>query len=383
MKPSITLFVVCVLSASLAGTAGGAPATNAPATNRPAVSETYILGPGDQIEISIFGEPDLSRTSTIKPDGTIALALVNEVKAAGKTTAQLEVELTRMYSKYLKTPSVAVIVKEFRIDRVYLLGQVSKPGDYQLRPNVGVFELLASAGGPTNRADLAGAVVIRGKAETIKIDLFASLAKNKTPDVKLQAGDVLFIPETDRRIVVLGEVGRPGPYDLLAGQHVTDLLAAAGGVTTKASLPKAFLMRNNNQIPVDLKRVLAGDVAANMAIQPGDMLVVPESQDRVVVIGAVNKPGRYDLSENMTLFDALALAGGPTEKGNLGGIQLVRLEGGKMKTIAVKADQVLQGKDAAQNLKLQSGDFVYVPHGGQSIWDIINNIGVLRFLFGL
>ncbi len=382
MKPSITLFVVCVLSASLAGTAGGAPATNAPATNRPAVSETYILGPGDQIEISIFGEPDLSRTSTIKPDGTIALALVNEVKAAGKTTAQLEVELTRMYSKYLKTPSVAVIVKEFRIDRVYLLGQVSKPGDYQLRPNVGVFELLASAGGPTNRADLAGAVVIRGKAETIKIDLFASLAKNKTPDVKLQAGDVLFIPETDLRIVVLGEVGRPGPYDLLAGQHVTDLLAAAGGVTTKASLPKAFLMRNNNQIPVDLKRVLAGDVAANMAIQPGDMLVVPESQDRVVVIGAVNKPGRYDLSENMTLFDALALAGGPTAKGNLGGVQVVRLEGGKAKAIAVKADKVMEGKDAAQNLKLQNGDLVYVPQGGYNLFDILNDVGVLKFLFG-
>jgi protein involved in polysaccharide export with SLBB domain len=274
-----------------------------------------------------------------------------------------------------------VVVRELRVDRVYLLGQVNRPGDYQLRPNVGIFELLASAGGPTNRADLAKAVVIRGKTETIKLDLVDAFAKNQTPDVKLQTGDVLFVPETDRRIVVLGEVSKPGAYDMLEGQRVTQLLAAAGGVTTKASLSKAFIMRDNTQMPIDLKRILAGDVEANTALKSGDMLVVPESKDRVTILGSVHKPGPYDFAENMTLIDVIALAGGPTDKGNLAEVQIVRLEGGKTKTIQAKADQAMRGKDASQNPKLQTGDLVFVPQAGMNIFEILNTVSLIRFLF--
>jgi polysaccharide biosynthesis/export protein len=377
MKHNIAFLVVCVMITALSGGAAGAPATN-----RSAAPESYILGPGDQIEISIFGESDLSRTVTIKPDGTIALALVNEVRAAGKTTAQLEVELAKMYSKYLKTPSVSVIVKELRIDRVYLLGQVSKPGDYQLRPNVGIFELLASAGGPTNRADLAKAVIIRGKTETIKLDLVNAFTKNQTPDVKLRADDVLFIPETDRRIVALGEVNHPGAYELLEGQHVTDLLAAAGGPTPRAGLPKAYIMREGIQMPVDLKHVLNGDAAANTALKPGDMLVVPENKDKIAILGEVNKPGPYDLSENMNIIDAIAQAGGPTEKANLDGLQIVRFEGGKATSTKIKAKEAIQGKDASQNVLLKSGDVVYVPTRGLNFLDIISVLGGIRGVLG-
>lgn len=375
VKHNLAALMVGVLLASLAGGAASAPVTKSTAP------DTYVLGPGDQIEISIYGEPDLSRSAIIKPDGTIALALINEVKAAGKTTAQLETELTKMYAKYLKAPSISVVVRELRVDRVYLLGQVNKPGDYQLRPNVGIFELLASAGGPTNRADLAKAVIIRGKTETIKLDLVDAFAKNRTPDVKLQTGDVLFVPETDRRIVVLGEVSKPGAYDMLEGQHVTQLLAAAGGVTTKASLSKAFIMRDNTQLPIDLKRILAGDVEANTALKPGDMLVVPESRDRVTILGAVHKPGPYDFAESMTLIDVIALAGGPTAKGNLAEVQIVRLEGGKAKTIQAKADRAIQGKDASQNLKLETGDLVFVPEAGMNIFEILNTLSLFRLLF--
>src|ERR1700730_12844403 len=131
-----------VVSVMLVGLISGAAASPAP---KPAVPATYVLGPGDTIDVQVFGEPDLSRTVMIKPDGTVALALVNEVKASGKTTGQLQEELTKMYAKYLKTPSISVVVHEFRIDRVYLLGQFKTPGEFQLRNNVGILELVASA----------------------------------------------------------------------------------------------------------------------------------------------------------------------------------------------------------------------------------------------
>ena len=373
---NIALLAAWVMLVSLISNAAGAPATRHPAP------DTYVLGPGDTIDVQIFGEPDLTRAIMIKPDGTIALALLGEVKAAGKTTEQLQAELTKLYSKYLKAPSISVAVQGFRIDRVYLLGQVQRPGEIELRPNVGLLELLATAGGPTNRADLAKAVVIRDKTETIKLDLFNALAKNRDPDVKLRAGDVLFIPETDRRITALGEVGHPGAYDLLEGQHVTELLAAAGGPTAKAGLSKAFIMRDNSQIPVDLKRVLGGDVEANAALRAGDMLVVPENKDKIAILGAVSKPGPLDLTENMTLVQALAEAGGPTEKANLGALQVVRFEGGKATTIKLRADQAIEGKDGSQNIKLKAGDLVYIPLKGKDIFDILGISGLFRGVFG-
>jgi polysaccharide biosynthesis/export protein len=364
----------------LGGSAFGAPAT-APAP-KSAAPASYVLGPGDEIDVQVYGDQELSRTLMIKPDGTIALPLINEVHAAGKTTAQLETELVKMYSKYVKAPLVTVVVRQLRVDRIYLLGQVARPGDYQLRPNLNIFELLASAGGPTQRADLGKAVIIRGKTETIKLDLVEAFVKNQPPAINLQDGDTIYIPETDRNIVALGQVNRPGSYFLLEGQHLSDLLAATGGVTPKAGVTKAFLMRDNQQMQVDLKKVLDGDVAANVALKPGDMLVVPESKERIVVLGLVAKPGPYDLTENMTLIDAIAVAGGTTDKANLAGTQLIRIENGKPKATPLKADLVMQGKDVAGNVKLQDGDLLYIPQRGMNIWEILNTVGLFRGLFG-
>lgn len=374
MRVRLFAFLLCSLLVSAVTYAVAAPAP----------TDLYVLGPGDTIEIVVFGEPDLSRTVTIKPDGTIALPLIGEVKAAGKTTGQLVAELTALYKKYLKSPSVSVVVRELRVERIYILGQVNRPGEYQVRQGMGILELLASAGGPTARADLAKAVIIRGKTETIQLNLLQAFATNTNPDVKLQPGDVLFIPETDRRIVVLGQVNRPGAYDLLEGQRVSDLIAAAGGVTTRAALTRAFIVRNNEQIAVDLAKVLAGDVEANVALKAGDMLVVPEFQNRIAVLGAVNRPGTYDLEEGMKLIDAVALAGGRTDRGNLSQVVVIRLEGGKTTTMTANVDRALSG-DLGQNIPLRHGDVVFVPERGITVGTVLQYLNVfnlIRILFG-
>jgi len=367
-----------IMGAVLIGLAAGGPVSA-----QPAVQPNYILGPGDTIDITVYGEPDLTRTVTIKPDGAISLPLLGEVKAAGKTTTQLANDLARLYAKYLKSPSISVTVREFRVDRIYILGQVSRPGEYALRPGIGIMELLASAGGPTNRADLAKIVVIRGRTEAQQLNLLEALASNRNPDVQLQAGDVLFIPETDKRIVVLGQVNRPGAYDLLEGQRVSDLLAAAGGVTPRAAPQASFIVRGQQQIPVDLQKVLAGDMAANVVLQPGDMMVVPESQNRIAVMGAVNNPGTFALTENMKLIDALALAGGPTQAGRLSNVIVVRVEGGQVKRLEVNLERAMTGQDASQNLPLQSGDIVFVPDrftvGQAGQW--LNLFNLIRLVF--
>ncbi len=375
MKAYFALFVIGCFLTGLAGSAVGAPGGQ----------ETYILGPGDAIEIHVFGEPDLSGTVTIKPDGTISLPLIGEVKAAEKTTSQLSAQLIKLYSKYLKSPSISVVVRQFRVDRIYILGQVHRPGEYQLRPGVSLLELVASAGGPTNRADLAKAVIIRGKTETIPVNFLEVFTKNQNLDVKLLPGDVLFLPETDRRIIVLGQVNRPGSYDLLEGQHVSDLIAAAGGVTTRAALSRASLVRGTEQIPVDLEKVLAGDVEANLSLRAGDMMVVPEFQNRIAVLGSVHRPGTYDLKEGMKLIDAIAIAGGGTDKANIGQVAIIRLEAGSTKTMTADVDRLLKGQDLSQNIALQHGDVVFVPERGLTLGQVgqfFNVFNLFRILFG-
>ena len=352
---------------------------------QPGAPELYILGPGDTLEIVIYGEGDLSRTVTVKPDGAISLPLLGEVKAAGKTTTQLAADLTRAYGKYLKQPSISVTVRELRVDRIYILGQVSRPGEYQLRPGAGIMELLASAGGPTNRADLAKVVVMRGRIEATQLNLLEAFAVNKNPEFRLVAGDVLFIPETDRRITVLGQVNRPGAYELLEGQRVSELLAAAGGLTTRAAPERGFVVRGAQQIPVDLKKVLAGDLEANVQLQPGDMMVVPESQNRIAVLGAVNNPGTFALSEGMKVVEAVAQAGGPNTRGALSGVTIVRLEGSQMKRIVVNLERALSGQDISQNVALQTGDVVFVPEKGFTLPQLaqwLNAFNLMRIVFG-
>jgi polysaccharide export outer membrane protein len=359
-------------------------AATLPAAGQPQ-NGSYVLGPGDTVEIVFFGDTELSRTVIIKPDGTISLPLIGEVKAAGMTTTQLSAHLVKLYSKYKKAPSIAVGVREFRVDRFYILGQVGRPGDYQIRPGIGILELLASAGGPTNRADLAKAVIIRNGKETIQLDLLTALTQSKNPDVQILAGDVLFLPETDKRMVALGQVNRPGQYDLLEGQRVTDLIAAAGGVTQKAAT-NGFLVRGATQVPVELQNALSGATEANVSLRSGDMLVVPEHQNRIAVLGAVSRPGTYDLVEGTKLIDAMAMAGGSIEKSNLGQVVVIRLEGGATKTITANVDKALKEQDMTQNILLQRGDVVFVPERGWTVSEILRYLSlanIARVIFGI
>lgn len=199
---------VAILSALLLLTSltnGSTAAPAPPAGTSPVAPDNYILGPGDQLEVNVFGEPDLTRMVTIKPDGVIALPLINQVTAAGKTAAQLEAELARRYAQYLKTPSVAVLVRQFRMNPVYVMGEVSKPGRYDLIYDMTFLDALTLAGGATDRANLDGAQLVRvenGKSKAIPIKANQMIqGKAATPNLKLQTGDLIYVPRRGQGIM--------------------------------------------------------------------------------------------------------------------------------------------------------------------------------------
>jgi len=130
----------------------------------------YILGEGDVVSISVFGDGDLSMTLLIGPDGDISVPLAGRVKAGGRTTLQLADDIASALSTYMKNPSVTVNVAQYRKTRVVVLGQVARPGVYELPGDAGAIAAIAAAGGLADMADVAGITLAPISGDTVCLD---------------------------------------------------------------------------------------------------------------------------------------------------------------------------------------------------------------------
>lgn len=126
-----------------------------------AVEENYQLGPGDQIEISVWKEPDLTRQMIIRPDGKISYPLIGEVQAAGKTVKQLREEISKRLEKYVTDAQVTVLLVQPQTYKIYVTGQVNRPGEFTLSRPADVMQALAMAGGLTPFAKQRNIIVLR------------------------------------------------------------------------------------------------------------------------------------------------------------------------------------------------------------------------------
>jgi polysaccharide export outer membrane protein len=146
------------------------------------------------LEISVWKEPQLSTTAPVKPDGKIAVPLAGEVEAAGKTAKELEGELTRRYAERINSPTVSVVVKELNASRVFVLGEVAKPGAYPMHGALTVVQALALAGGLTEFADDDAIVILRRGdkgQQRLKLDLDDAEGSSA---VELVPGDTVVVP---------------------------------------------------------------------------------------------------------------------------------------------------------------------------------------------
>lgn len=346
----------------------------------------YRLGPGDVLEVSVWGFPDLTRTVAVRPDGRISLPLVGEVKAAGRTAEELQRELARRFALYIRNPQVAVLVREFRRVRVSVVGQVNRPGVFELLPPVRVLDALSSAGGLLESADRKGARLIRADGTVLSLDLERAEQGDAAHNPVLQTGDVLVIPEDVTGFVfVLGEVNKPGAFRLKGELRVLEALAMAGGLTERAGVEQAYVVRGRSQrLPVDLAALLTrGDQRHNIPLQAGDLIFVPEDlENRVYVLGDVNRPGVFALRQAPTVLAAITQAGGVNLRNRPAEAVILRrnrnasgaaINGNGAERIRVDLRALLRG-DVSKDLTLQAGDVVFVPEGP---------VGLLQLLLGI
>jgi polysaccharide biosynthesis/export protein len=178
--------------------AGTAVQSTVPRHTAATKDPNYVIGPQDVLDIDVWKEKELTRTVEVRPDGKISLPLLNDVQASGLTPMQLAANITDGLKKFITDPQVTVIVTDIRSQRVYILGEVVRPGAYPLLPGMNVLQALSSAGGFTMFANTKKIYVLRqqsGKQEKFLFNYKEAISGKRTDqNITLRAGDQIVVP---------------------------------------------------------------------------------------------------------------------------------------------------------------------------------------------
>lgn len=259
----------------------------------------YALGPGDVIAVAVLAHPELTQTAQVGPDGRVSLFFVGSVYVAGMTLDQVGEMVTKAYY-FVVHPKVTVSVVKYRTIQVSVLGQVNRPGVYELPLTARVEDALSAAGGLTQTA--AGQVQLQRIGEaTTQVDIVKALQGDVKQNPPLQPGDTVVVPEdATRRFYVFGDVSHPGEFPLRGPTTLLQALATAGGPTARpiGQAGEVYLVRRvegggAGDLPIDLKNLTPQELRdhtvivridlralqerGNLMTQPGDVLYVPTS----------------------------------------------------------------------------------------------------------
>jgi polysaccharide biosynthesis/export protein len=273
-----------------AGIVSQPPGNSSEQTNPPkAVSSALVLGPGDDLEITVYGAPDLSEHTRVSAEGNISIPLIGYVRVAGLTSSEAEgaIESQLRQNNILNDPQVSLYVKEYVSSGISVAGEVTRPGVYSALGPHRLFDILQTAGGLTERA--SGSVVISRKGDEsnpLTVELSRDPAGMARSNVELQPGDTVFFAKA-AMVYVLGEVNKPGAYILNSTGAVTvlQLVAAAGGPTHAAAVGGTRMIRRTPQglqeRPVPLKSLLRGK-GTDIPVSADDILFVPSSHIKAI-----------------------------------------------------------------------------------------------------
>lgn len=252
----------------------------------------YEIGAGDVVSVIVLDQAGLTGEFKVDPEGLINYPFLGKIKTAGMSTAEVERKLTTLLSEgYLKRPRVSVTIKEFGSQLVYVTGEFQKPGPYSLKADRSLLALLTFVG-----------------------------------EVTANAG---------HEVVV---VRPPGPDFTPAADEAPAASSARPGLPIPGEVPGAEVFR------INLRELKAGYPEKNILLQAKDTVYLPKAS-QVYVLGQVARPGSFRYEEGMTVFQALLLAGGVTERGSSKGVKLVRLVDGKSKELKPRMDEPVLPED--------------------------------------
>lgn len=344
-------------------------------------SQSRPLQPGDRLEINIFSLPDLERQYQIRADGTFYHPNAGEILASGKTLKQVSAILTQRFKKQLRNPEFRIGIVQMAEAEATVLGQVHTQGKFKFGPGTSVIDMLAMAGGLSDKADRDSAVLMRAGKE-IPLNLNPS-GQADMARMMVRSGDTIFI-NSGKRVSVNGEVQAKGQYTIgsKSANSVEEAIKAAGGMTETAALNRIMVRRGSlGDTPILVNYLNPQDVA-KVALEDGDVIIVPARS--VVVLGAVNKQGALPLNGKETLMDVVSQAG--VGQARLDSVVVVRCEdvmaGNDKKEVYNLEKFFSEGsrEGGAINVPIHDGDMVFLPQKEASTGGMFGGGGLLSLL---
>jgi protein involved in polysaccharide export with SLBB domain len=299
-----------IVSAMSTGLASNAQPLDVP------LGPDYVVGPGDTLSIDLWGGVTQTVTRLIDREGRVMLPESGEVQVAGLTLAQTQDAIASALQRQFRNAHVTVTVARLRTVRIYVVGDVQRPGAYDLSSLASPVSALYAAGGPTATGSLRVARHLRNDKLIGEIDLYDFLLHGvRKDDDRLEGGDTLLIPPAGPQVAVYGAVKRPAIYELRDEKSLKAVLDAAGGAMVAAALGHITVERidaNQQRETIGLN-MAAGDTAetaiASFEVKDGDRVrvtpILPYSERVIYLEGHVVRPGRAAYRDGMRLNDVL------------------------------------------------------------------------------
>lgn len=346
------------------------PSTFAPVEKVP-VGPDYVIGPGDEIRITIWGKVEGQWNVTVDRDGNISLPKVGILGVTGLTFKELKELLHNEFSKYYTGFEMNVSMGALRTIRVYVVGNAERPGSYTVSALSTLINALFEAGGPSKKGTMRDIQLKRNGKTIVHFDMYDFLLKgDKTNDVRLMPEDVIFIPPVGSLVGIAGNVKKPAIYELKGETTLLDLIHMAGGLTSVAFKGRVQVQRIYDH---QFKTIFEGDLIdieknleKNLALMDGDLVKifsVIETKNTIIITGAVASPGEYGIVPGVTkLRDVISLSGGllyyASNQAELTRVKITQ-SGPRTERLVIDLSKAMEG-DSQHNVPLEINDYLFV-----------------------
>jgi polysaccharide biosynthesis/export protein len=285
------------------------PTTFAPVERVP-VPADYVLGPGDELLIRAWGKIDLDSRVTVDRNGQVYLPRVGTLNVAGLRYEQVEGYLHASISALFKDFELNVALGQLRSIQIFVLGSARQPGAYTVGSLSTLVNALFASGGPSATGSMRHIQLRRGNRLLAEFDMYDVLQRgDKSHDVPLLPGDVIYIPPIAAQIAISGNVNEPGIYELKGETTVAAALEGAGGLTSLAGTERVLLERIDNRSARRVEEFSLDASGFARLLQDGDLLRIfplsPKFENAVTLRGNVAEPGRYVWKEGMRVSDLI------------------------------------------------------------------------------
>lgn len=331
-----------------------------------ATPANYMLGPDDELVIDIYGYNEATYKLKVTPEGYIRIPIVGPVQVAGSTIEQAKrkiiTQLRGIYSEISQgNTSVNITLGAIRSIKIHIIGEVNTPGTYTLPSLATVFNALYASGGPNQNGSFRNIMIIRNGKPLANIDIYDFLMKGELKNnIRLNDQDVIKIPAYETRVELVGEIKRPAFYECKSGEPLSALIKYAGGYTDVAYKERIKVTRNTG------KEKSVADIPNEMLSmfipQTGDVFeigkIISRYENRVIINGAVFRPGTYALEQGMTLSKLIKKADGLKEDAFTTRAIVYRLlEDNSTEIISVDLNEILNG---SKDIELKREDMITI-----------------------